>query len=481
MDTADCFQSHLLSTSSSSILSKNIYFGHCRQRNGDGSLHVKKNNILDGRVWDYKKEKALHPARKVFVSALTFAIVNFQIMTSTLPALAIDVTADNPLEEVYKLTSKYYLRKSESEEKFSKLHEEYLKILKDSKDESSVDSMELATKLMKSLGDKYSRVLSVDKYQQMQKYDLIGVGAVLMPDQDGKLMVGAPPVPNGSAFKAGIKQGDYVTAVNGVQTAGRTSFQIIDQLSENNPNAKTVRMTFRRVGENDLPDEGDMKEFELDRQFQEVKDPITYSLSVRDDKRKVGYVAIREFNALVKSRLGDALEDLEQQGANSYVLDLRGNPGGAFQSAVNIAGFFLDEKIATEVIDNKGVELPFVTTKGQVVVDMDDPLAIWVDKGSASASEVLAGALHDNCRATVMGENSFGKGLIQAVYGLQNGGGLVLTVAKYVTPGGTDIQGSGITPDIVTSLPSIPGFRSDTSKVNFEEITKQMNFCKAHQ
>ena len=294
-------------------------------------------------------------------------------------------------------------------------------------------------------------------------------------------MVGAPPVPNGSAFKAGIKQGDYVTAVNGVQTAGRTSFQIIDQLSENNPNAKTVRMTFRRVGENDLPDEGDMKEFELDRQFQEVKDPITYSLSVRDDKRKVGYVAIREFNALVKSRSGDALEDLEQQGANSYVLDLRGNPGGAFQSAVNIAGFFLDEKIATEVIDNKGVELPFVTTKGQVVVDMDDPLAIWVDKGSASASEVLAGALHDNCRATVMGENSFGKGLIQAVYGLQNGGGLVLTVAKYVTPGGTDIQGSGITPDIVTSLPSIPGFRSDTSKVNFEEITKQMNFCKAHQ
>lgn len=440
--------------------------------------HIKLGNIPSSnpcnsaQLFGFRDE-----VKGAFVAAAACAM--FQ---GTIPAFADDqnmaVSLNNPLEEVYRLTDKYYLRKAQSGEKFNQLHEQYFKIINDKN--GDVDKMDLATKLVKSLGDKYSRVLTVENYERMQKYDLIGVGAMLMPDKQGNIMVGAPPVPNSAADNAGVKMGDYVVAVNGVPTTGKTSFQIIDQISEENPNGKTVKMTFRRVNESDLPDEGRVEEIELDRQFQEVKDPISYNLSTRDDGTKVAYVRIKEFNSLVKSQLGNALEDLENQGANAYVLDLRGNPGGAFQSAVNIAGFFLDEKVATNVIDNHGLEAPFVTSKGKVIVDETDPLVIWVDKGSASASEVLAGALHDNCRATIMGENSFGKGLIQAVYGLQNGGGLVLTVAKYVTPGGTDIQGRGITPDISTSLPTIPGFRSDTSKVDFDAVSKQRKFCIHH-
>lgn len=161
------------------------------------------------------------------------------------------------------------------------------------------------------------------------------------------------------------------------------------------------------------------------------------------------------------------------------MLDLRQNPGGAFQSAVEIAGLFMEDKIATNVVDANQVEMAFRTTKGKVLVNQNTPIVIWLDGGSASASEVLAGSMHDQCKAIVMGSNSFGKGLIQAVYGLKNGSGLVLTVAKYVTPNGTDIQGHGITPDIEAKLPTplVIGLSTDTSKVDFQKVAMKLSTC----
>ena len=163
-------------------------------------------------------------------------------------------------------------------------------------------------------------------------------------------------------------------------------------------------------------------------------------------------------------------------------MDLRGNTGGAFQSAIEISGLFLRDRVATYVVDSNQVELPFRTPKLQnLLVDPEDPLVIWIDGLSASASEVLAGSLHDNCRAVTMGNTSFGKGLIQAVYGLKNGAGLVVTVAKYVTPSGSEIQGKGITPDILPqgkNMPApifVPGLSTDTSKIDFKDIAKRLN------
>jgi C-terminal peptidase prc len=143
----------------------------------------------------------------------------------------------------------------------------------------------------------------------------------------------------------------------------------------------------------------------------------------------------------------------------------------------------MNDKLATDVVDGNGVDLKFRTSKDKAIVGASDPVAIWVDGGSASASEVLAGALRDNCRAVVMGSTSFGKGLVQAVYGLKNGYGLVLTVAKYLTPGGTDINKIGIIPDVTKdeALPLAPGFvpviGSDTSRVDFNDVTKRMAMC----
>jgi len=181
------------------------------------------------------------------------------------------------------------------------------------------------------------------------------------------------------------------------------------------------------------------------------------------------------------------MSELNKQGANAYVLDLRGNTGGAFQSAVEISGLFLRDRVATYVVDSYQVELPFRTPKVQdLIIKPETPMVIWLDGLSASASEVLAGSLHDNCRAVTMGDKSYGKGLIQAVYGLKNGAGLVVTVARYVTPNGNEIQGVGITLDILPlgkNMPApvfVPILSTDTSKVDFNDVAQRLNSKVCH-
>jgi C-terminal peptidase prc len=344
-------------------------------------------------------------------------------------------------------------------------------------------AMQLVTEMVQSLGDKYTRMLDTNAYAAIQKFDLIGVGVTLMPNAQKEIIVGAPPVENSASAKVGLKSGDFVTSVNGLQTSGRTAFDIIDQISEN-PDAKIVSFSIRRQGENDLPGEGETFDVTMERQnLRQVKDPIQYKLSEqRKDGTNVGYIRISEFNSLVNSKLQDALEDLKKQGANAFVLDLRSNTGGAFQSAVEISALFFEDRVATYVVDSNDVELPFRTPKGKLSINPQFPLAVWLDGYSASASEVLAGSLHDNCRAVTMGDKSFGKGLIQAVYGLKNGAGLVLTVASYVTPNGDNIQGIGITPDIIGNMPApvlVPVLSSKTDKVDFEDIKRRLDpaFC----
>ena len=361
------------------------------------------------------------------------------------------------------------------------MHDKYTALAKNADNEKS---MELSKEMVKSLGDKYSRMLDQEKYAAIQKYDLIGVGVTLMPDAQKKIIVGGPPIEGSPSAKAGLRAGDFVTAINGLSTDNRNAFDIIDQISEN-PTAKTITFSVRRQGENDLPGEGMSFDVTMERlNAMEIKDPIQYKISeTRSDGTVVGYIRLSEFNSLVKGRLNDALTDLKNQGANAFVLDLRMNGGGAFQSAVEVSSFFLDNRVATYVVDSNAVELPFRTASDRLLIDSTYPLVVWIDGTTASASEVLAGSLHDNCRAVTMGSQSFGKGLIQAVYGLKNGAGLVLTVARYVTPAGTDIQGVGITPDIQGNVPPpplIPVLSTDTSKVNFQDISKRLepSMCK---
>lgn len=336
-------------------------------------------------------------------------------------------------------------------------------------------------------------MLDKEQYTTIQKFDLIGVGVTLQPNSQKDIIVGAPPIDGSASDKAGLKLGDFVTGVNGRPTRGRNAFDIIDQIGEN-PNSKTVTFSIRRdKGPSSLdsignPDASKSFDVTMERRTNEVKDPVQYKISeTRSDGTKVGYVRVSEFNTLVNSSMQRALSELKKEGANAYVMDLRGNTGGAFQSAIEISALFVTDRVATYVVDSNQIEMPFRTPKLQELsIDPETPLVLWIDGFSASASEVLAGSLHDNCRAVTMGSKSFGKGLIQAVYGLKNGAGLVVTVANYITPNGYEIQGKGIIPDILPegkNMPApifVPGLSTDTSKVDFKDVAKRLSpeMCK---
>lgn len=412
-------------------------------------------------------------------SSSSSSLLSSKALTSSLLTLA--STGDDQskpqtaLDEAWTLINKYYIDRTFQGQDWNAVRHRYQQALQRQPD----GEMKLITEMVGSLQDKYSRVLTADQYAAIQKYDLIGVGATLMPDGDTRdITVGAPPIPGSAAARAGLQVGDVVEAVNGQPTAGRTAFDIIDQIAQEDVNADTITLTIRKKGVTN-GDEATV-DYTLARAFQKVKNPVQYKITERrDDGTVVGYVRIAEFNALVKPKLEEALRDLVQNmKANALVLDLRGNGGGAFQSAVEISSLFLDQRIATYVVDGTTAEIPFASAADRVVVSPDAPLVLWMDGRTASASEVFAAALHDNCRATLAGQPSFGKGLIQAVYGLKNGAGLVLTVAKYVTPDHTEIQGVGLRPDVDGMVPQtllpLPGlYASDTSAVDFDRARRQ--------
>ena len=421
-------------------------------------------------------------AASLAATSLSIALPSFATdipTTSTSSFAAAGVSphgAPPAYDETWNLVRKFALDRSYNGQNWDEAYAKYSADLISSADNDEGHVMGAVNELVSSMGDKYTRLLDRDAYARIQKFDLIGVGATLMPDPvTQEIVVGAPPVTKSAAEQAGLKVGDVILAVNGMETKGRTAFDIIDQISDD-PRSNKITFSVRS---------GDVtKDVILKREFPEMKDPISFRISeTRPDGTRVGYVRIAEFNSLVKPRMEAALRDLESQDVNAYVVDVRGNPGGAFQSAIEIAGLFMNDKLATDVVDGNGVDLKFRTSKDKAIVGASDPVAVWIDGGSASASEVLAGALRDNCRAVVMGSTSFGKGLVQAVYGLKNGYGLVLTVAKYLTPGGTDINKIGIIPDVTKdeALPLAPGFvpviGSDTSRVDFNDVTKRMAMC----
>lgn len=290
--------------------------------------------------------------------------------------------------------------------------------------------------MIKSLGDKYTRLVDAGQYTQLSRFDLIGAGVLLAPNDSGKMSVASPPMADSSALKKGLQKGDLVTAINGQSTEGLTSFDVVDLVMADT--SATLKLTVERAG-------AKPQTVLLDRKVATLRDPVSYRIL----DTGTGYVRLDEFNALCPTKVKEAIENLETRGVDRYILDLRGNPGGTFQTAVKIAGLFMDDSVVTFAADGAGSKTEFRTSGKALTAD---PLVVWVDRGSASASEVLAGALKDNCRALVAGDRSFGKGLIQGVFGLEDGSGLIITVARYVTPSGVDINGAGIQPDIFSEL-----------------------------
>jgi carboxyl-terminal processing protease len=283
--------------------------------------------------------------------------------------------------------------------------------------------------------------LNPEAYKEMQaetKGEFGGIG-IQIGTKDGMLTVIAP-IEDTPAYKAGIKAGDKIIKINNEYTK---DMGLHDAVSKMRGMPKTsVTITILREGWKET------KDFSIIRELIKIKS--VKSRLLEDD---IGYIKISQFQEQTAADLSAALEKLSQEKMNALILDLRNNPGGLLNSAVNVAGRFLPpDKLVVYIKGRKGERTEYLTEKDGTTYEM--LMIVLVNEGSASASEIVAGALKDWNRAVILGAKTFGKGSVQSVIPLSDGSGLRLTTAVYFTPKGTSIQATGIVPDIVVKLES---------------------------
>ncbi len=302
-----------------------------------------------------------------------------------------------------------------------------------------------AIKGMLSSLDPHSGYMSPEAFKEFQvetKGEFGGLG-IQISMKDGILTVIAP-IDDTPAYKAGIKAGDKILKIDGESTK---SMSIQDAVSKmRGPKGKPVTLNVFREGWTEP------KDFPIVRDIIKIKS--VKSKMLKDD---IGYVKLTQFQEMTSEDLAKALKDLKEKGMKSIILDLRNDPGGLLNSAVDVAGQFLPPKRLVVYIKGRTGDKIEYLTEGDDPSYTDLPMVVLVNQGSASASEIVAGALKDWNRAVIVGVQTFGKGSVQTLIPLSDGAGLRLTTAKYYTPSGVSIQNVGITPDIVVKLEAKDG------------------------
>lgn len=294
---------------------------------------------------------------------------------------------------------------------------------------------------LKELNDPYTRFLTPEEFTQLTNQtsgEMSGVGLYLTLDKRTSDLVVVQPIKNSPAMEAGIQPGDRIVRINGKPTALMTLEQAMEEIQ--GEIGTEVNLQVSRQGK-------EIFEVTLTRMQLEVPS-VSYSLK-EEERVRVGYIKLDEFSSHAAEQMKEAIEDLHQQNVSGFVLDLRGNPGGLLFASVDIARMWMKKGAIVSTIDRRGGDRKF-SANGTALTDL--PLVVLVDKGSASASEILAGALKESQRATIVGTTTYGKGTVQSVHSLSDGSGLAVTIARYYPPSGTDINHKGIKPNVYLDL-----------------------------
>lgn len=289
--------------------------------------------------------------------------------------------------------------------------------------------------MVEALEDPYSMYMSNEKYDKLQNYiqgSIGGIG-VYIDIKDNKLVV-VSPIEGTPAYKAGIQSEDIIMKIDNVLTS-KLQYNEAVALMRGEPGTP-VKVSIMREGAQEL------LEFNLTREEIEVS---TVASTVLLDNNDIGYMRINHFASNTDEAVVEELKKLHQQNITALILDLRNNPGGDLNSAVNIAKQFIPTGPLVYTVNRTGKLVTYGLGEG---MQLNIPLAVLIDGGSASASEVLSGAIKDTKMGILIGEKSFGKGIVQGVYPLTGGEGMTLTTAKYFTPNKIDIHEKGIEPDI---------------------------------
>ena len=287
--------------------------------------------------------------------------------------------------------------------------------------------------------DPYSAYMSPELFKEMQtdtRGEFGGLG-IEIGMESGVVKV-ISPIDDTPAEKAGIKAGDYIVKIGETQVQGKSLMEAVKLMR--GPVGTSIDLTIRRKGVKKP------LEFEIKRRIIEIK---SVNSEILGKKKNLGYIRIKSFNENSDKQILEIIKKYEKdKKIEGYILDLRNNPGGLLTQAINITDFFLDEG---EIVSTKGRKTSetrkFFARKGDEVEGK--PIIVLINNGSASASEIFAGALKDHKRAIILGENSYGKGSVQSIIPLRNGGGMRLTISKYYLPSGDSISEVGVTPDIV--------------------------------
>lgn len=297
--------------------------------------------------------------------------------------------------------------------------------------------------MVKSLKDPYSHYFNSEQnkaFEQAISGKYSGVGMAVNRHDKGLLVTfvydGSP------AGKAGVQRGDVITEVNGKSIAGVSADAAVTKIK--GPEGTKVTLTVRRPVRSGSKKLGDEKQYKLQRKQIEI--PVATGELARRDGRKIGVILLAGYTETAGAAVAREIEKLEKKGADSYVLDLRGNGGGRLDQAVAVTSLFLTDGLIVATDGRSRSRQEYDAIKGAAMTA--DPLVVLVDKGSASASEITAGALKFRDRALVVGTNTFGKGVFQEVTELKNGGAISLTVGRYVLPGDHFITKRGLAPDL---------------------------------
>ncbi|MGS0763346.1 S41 family peptidase [Syntrophomonas curvata] len=294
-----------------------------------------------------------------------------------------------------------------------------------------------ASGIVSSLDDPYSEYLDKDTWQDLKirldaKFG--GIGVYILQDNQGRLKI-LSPIKGTPAYKEGIKHGDIIIKINDDSAVGMSQDEAV-HLMRGDPGTQLSLSVYR---------EADGKEHTF-RITREIINVPSVEAKVLDSADQIGYISLNQFGTRSAEEIKASVKDLvESKKVRGLILDLRNNGGGDFDVSVDIAGVFLDGDKVVSVADAQGNEKVYRASKGKV----NTAMVVLVNEDSASASEILAAALQDNGRAVLVGKKTFGKGLVQTVFPLRNGGALKLTTQKYYTPAGIDINEVGITPDYV--------------------------------
>lgn len=293
--------------------------------------------------------------------------------------------------------------------------------------------------MLAKLDDPFTRLLRPEQYNNLQvntSGELSGIGVQIDYEPEAKVVEVIAPIAGSPAEAVGIEPLDLILAIDGVAT---TQLDLEEAAARLRGEVGTaVELLVQPRGSRET------------RSVQVVRDRIALSsvYAVLDERSNadwpLGYIRLTQFSASAADEIKAAIAELEGRGARGFILDLRNNPGGLLQVGVEIARLWLDSGTIVYTVNRQGTLGSFDATHTAVT---KSPVVLLVNEGTASASEILAGALQDNGRAVLVGETTFGKGLIQSLFELEDGAGMAVTVAKYETPNHTDINKSGIHPD----------------------------------